>query len=784
MKEFYARICEVDKRRKQLLSVHLSNVAKLSGQLSAYTNLSKLIGLLHDFGKASESFNDYLKNGGERGSVVHALQGAFFMDDTNNGSEDAVGKLLKEIAAMVIAAHHGGLDDGVSPDGEIAFSDKLLKKGDVKYQYDEVKENMQFVLPELINRMNELSAGAKEEVRTIINSIGKTYTSANSAQFALGLFVKYIYSCLIDADRLDAYLFEVNEKHMSKTVDWGILIDIFEESIEKFNDKSKIAVIRREISRKCKEVSEKPTGIYHLSVPTGGGKTLSSLRFALHHSKIKSKKRIIYVIPYLSIIDQTASELRKILNLRENNDIILEHHSGIVLPEGEDDLKIRKLSTSRWDNPIILTTMVQFLETIMSSRGGDLRKFHNMSDSVIIFDEIQALPVNTIHLFNEAVSFLAKICNTTILLCTATQPLLDKTERRNLLLESNPKLFDCGVLFDGIKRTSIVSRETMDTDEFADFVLEKSIENGNCMAIVNTKNTARKVYDKLKGQREFAVFHLTTSMCQIHRVETISKIKYALNQKKKIICVATQLIEAGVDISFTCVVRAAAGLDSVAQAAGRCNRNGESETPKEVYVIPISDENLDKLADIKSGKEITERLMREYSSADLQDTLIMEQFYKYYFHERKGLMDYNVKGDKTIYDMLSLNSSGKGNLKNKTGADFKGIVVHAFQTAGEEFSVLDKKTTAVVVLYGEAEKLTEEYRKQPRDIITKEKISVIRTLEKYSVSLYPWEMEKLSGVISILDEETGIKILSKMHYSEEVGVVFEPDPNDFIVTGG
>ena len=624
-----------------------------------------------------------------------------------------------------------------------------------------------------------------------MNLIQTTYKTKESAQFALGLLVKYIYSCLIDADRLDAYLFNANEQYEHFVTDWDNLIHTFEKniqklfegSIQKFGAESKIVKIRQSVSSQCKEAAIKNTGIYHLSVPTGGGKTLSSLRFALNHCKVKNKKRIIYVIPYLSIIEQTASELRKILSLQENSDLILEHHSNIIPPDDEEWQEIRKLATSRWDKPIIITTMVQFLETAMSSKGSELRKFHNMSDSVIIFDEIQSLPIKSIHLFNETVSFLSKLCNSTILLCTATQPLLDKTERANLLLENNPSLVDCDKAFEDIKRTHILPIEEKDVDGFAAFISGKADICGNCLTIVNTKKSAREVFDKLKNKNGFLIYHLSTSMCPAHRNEVIAKIIKIRKETpdEKIICISTQLVEAGIDFSFSCVVRATAGLDSVAQAAGRCNRNGESENPQNVYVIPLKGENLDKLVDIKSGKEITERLVRENKNVDLLDPTIMREFYRYYFYVRKDLMDYPTNDGGTIYDMLSFNNMGLGNYKNRTGSNYNCIIAHAFRTADENFYVIDKNAESVVVLYDSAEKLIEIYNKQPKDRITKEKLDIIKKLQKYSVSLYSYEMENLASAISILDEEIGIKILNRIHYSEYVGVVFETTPKIYIV---
>ncbi|MCL2427484.1 MAG: CRISPR-associated helicase Cas3' [Oscillospiraceae bacterium] len=777
MNTFYAR------PNKQLLGDHLYNVAELSAEFSICKNISKLSGLLHDIGKASFRFQDYIMNGGKRGSVIHSMQGAFLVDEITSNPADVADILLKEIVAQVVEAHHNHLKDGVSPDGEKLFYDRLKSKEDEKYSYQEVKQNIEETLSQLQKDIDDIISLAKEDIVNILTIIWEEYNQPESAQFVLGLLVKHLYSCLIDADRLEAYLSDIEEQYDPITPDWEGFINTFEDSLLNFSSqKNKMSTIRQEISRKCKEAATVGEGIYQLSVPTGGGKTLSSMRFALHHCRAKGKKRIIYVIPYLSIIDQTASELRKILNLSDDSEIILEHHSNVVPLDGEDEntREARKLAAKRWDKPIIITTMVQFLETVMSSRASALRKLHSMSDAVIVFDEIQSIPIKSIHLFNETVSFLAKVCNSTILLCTATQPRLDKTERENLLIEQNPNLIDCSEMFDGIKRTAVVAEKEKNIEEFSAFILEKSIENGNCLAIVNTKKSAREIYEKLNDESCYEIYHLSTSMCGAHRSVVIAKVREALEKKRKVICVTTQLIEAGVDISFSCVVRATAGLDSIVQAAGRCNRNGESVEPKKVYAVPLLGENLDKLEDIKIGKEITERLIYENQNTDLMDPEILNKFYEYYFYNRRNIMDYRVNNDTTVYDMLSLNEIGKGNYKNTKGVDCSCFIVQAFNSADKEYCVIDRNTTSIVVYYSEAEELLDVLSKQPKNIITREKLDVLRKLEKFTVSLFSWEMDKLEGAIHVIDEEFEIRTLDKAHYSSKLGVTLEADPMEYI----
>lgn len=356
------------------------------------------------------------------------------------------------------------------------------------YYFEEVKSN----LPDL--HEPELFHACIEEIRQLLQCIKQHYTNRDSANFALGLFAKYIYSCLIDADRLDAYLFESRKPYAPASIDWKTLTSRFEQEIAKKPKNDPINQIRAEISEKCKHAGGRDTGIYRLSLPTGSGKTLSSFRFALHHALKTGKKRIIYVIPYLSITTQTAGELRDILKLEKDSDLLLEHYSSVAAPETEEENEKRKLATARWDNPIIVTTMVQFLETVMSAKGSDLRKFHHMQDSVIIFDEIQSLPINCVHLFNEIVSFLSKILHTTVLLCTATQPTIDKTFRHNLLLSEQPDLIpDYQKYHEMLRRTRIVACSDEKTiDELASIVYEKAVKNRNCLCIVNLKSQAQR----------------------------------------------------------------------------------------------------------------------------------------------------------------------------------------------------------------------------------------------------------------------------------------------------
>jgi CRISPR-associated endonuclease/helicase Cas3 len=422
---------------------------------------------------------------------------------------------------------------------------------------------------------------------------------------------------------------------------------------------------------------------------------------------------------------------------------------------------------------------VQFLETVMSSHGTKLRKFHNMANSVIVFDEIQSIPINAINLFNEVVSFLSKILNCTILLCSATQPLLDKTDRHNLLLSKNPDLIeDSDKYAVALKRTNIVPiPQEKDLEELADFVMERANENGNCLAIVNLKSEARQLYLHLKELNtsgRFALVHLSTSMCGKHRADELREMIKQLESHQPIICVSTQLIEAGVDISFACVVRAMAGLDSILQSAGRCNRNGESKEAKNVYVVSIKNERgLEKLKDIKLGKEITSRLVHDHPGADLLSDDMLNEFYEFYFAPRQAEMDYPIDPSHNVYTMLSFNEYDQNRYVDRTSRRYSHQLAQAFRTASDQFHVIPSLTKDVIVDYDDSMALLEQFRKG--DMSTK--IKTLRLLQDYSVSLFDYEIEKLSEAhaISVIDSEFGISLLDKQYYKSEYGVVLETE---------
>lgn len=779
----------------QALYDHLHGAGRLaSGFEDEFADISRTAAVLHDVGKVAQQFQTYLlSDDGHRGDVQHARQGAFVVNDFFE-SKGEIEEIAKEILELAISKHHGGLPDCIDESGNRAFLLGFTEsdKSNEKYAYQEIKRGLNGLALDLQSNFR----GSAEDIACFLKKIKSLRLSKDSIYFYLGLLVKLIYSRLVDADRTDAACFETRKQYRPNAVDWQNLISRLDKSMRSFDSSSEINRIRHQINEQCCLAGARETGIYRLSIPTGGGKTLASLNFALHHALKTGKRRIIYVIPYLSITTQTAKTFRDVLGLNSDSDVLLEHYSTAGMQRSADVADNassefedagehqRKLAAERWDNPIIVTTMVEFLETVMSARGTKLRKFHNMADSVIIFDEIQSLPMNTINLFNEIVSFLSKITNSTILLCSATQPLLEKTKRENLLLSEKPDLIaETESYEDKLRRTRIVaSAENKSCDELGQIIYQQARKNGNCLAIVNLKKEAREIFqclERLDVNHEFELIHLSTAMCGRHRTDCLNRIGALLDpgNPKPVICVSTQLIEAGVDISFACVVRAMAGLDSIMQAAGRCNRNGESVEPKNVYVYPLKDEDSMEryLPDIAMGKQLTLQIMENYPGKDLLSSNILEQYYDMLLRKKDGngkggYTDCPIRGRAegatTAYDLLSFNECDRSQFTNTTGGKYGLCFAQAFQTVSDNFHVIPDVTHNVVVPYGQATELLDMLHRGELS----EKISVLRRLQEYTVSLFDDDYHDLARkhAISLANEDFGVFLLNEEYLENKI----------------
>lgn len=777
-------------REGQVLLDHIVGTALLARVFAEPFGLGCLAyacGLLHDLGKYSAAFQCYLKKAlsgkpTSRGEVPHAWEGALTILRQLGGDRKTMG--LADILANVVASHHGGLTDMID-------NAERVMPGRIEAHSTSHPEQVRDVMEAA--EVAEILAGIDWDiVRTEFADLRKRI---GNNPFALHLAVKFLFSCLVDADRCNAAGMDTPDS----PPDWNEMerclnakLDAFAETPEEL--KSPLDKVRASISSQCSEQAVRAPGVFTLSVPTGGGKTLSSLRFAIRHARAHGLKRIIYVIPYLSIIDQTAREFRKIFG-NHADDWLLEHHSNYLVESGnEDDEKRYDLGTQRWDAPVVITTMVQILESVMSNKASDLRKFHNMMQSVFVFDEVQALPVTCTHLFNATVNFLHGFGGSSCVLCSATQPALAEVERP-LHLSSSPNLIAIPDADKALFRRTVLIDKTspeLTCEEIADLALSRFRQEKSTLVVVNTRDEARKVFNGLGETCER--YFLSTDMCPAHRLDVIDRMRTALTHgdidgTRPILCVSTQLIEAGVDISFDCVIRAEAGFDSIIQVAGRCNRHGRSPTPQEVIIVRVKDEKLDNLDEIALGKELTARILRERLLDD--ETAAISAYYSYKFGlpSQKALMDYPAgEGNPTVYDWFGANHRAKTAYTDAHGDRPYPGLHSAFQSAAEHFAVIPGINIGVVVPYtksGETDevqslvsdflssgdRLRATFEREARAVIYRDRSRILRRLQQYTVSVFPSREAAIQQMASKIDE--AFYLLSPAFYDPVIGLTDE-----------
>ncbi|HOI75277.1 MAG TPA: CRISPR-associated endonuclease Cas3'' [Syntrophales bacterium] len=806
---------------KQSLKDHLEGVAKLAKKHAEKIGMKEygeLLGLLHDFGKYSSKFQKYIgdsirKNDpefnpdededfedptGKRGKIDHSTAGAQYLtqylNDKNTSSN--AHKIVGQILSLCLVSHHSGLIDCIKTGNKgtwDSYSERLSKD----YEKTHVVECTKSSDKEILNRISNLLADQsftkpfeKMCCNIVCLSSEKSPTSV-IAQFQLGLLVRFLFSALIDADRQDS-ADSGNPKNKKYRLcgnykNWDILIKRLEREYKTFKVKKRVDEVRNDVAEHCLHAATRSKGLFTLTVPTGGGKTLASLRFALLHAKKHDMDRIFYIIPFTTIIDQNAQVVRRILEpdgfAEDAGKIVLEHHSNI----GSDAQSWKeKLLTENWDAPVIFTTMVQFLEVLFGAGNRGARRMHRLAKSVIIFDEIQTLPLHCVHLFNNAINFLVDQCGSTVVLCTATQPLLgtvDKKKGSLNLSQKNELMPDVSRLFTDLKRVSVHDCRNATGWTYHDIAalsVERVKTDGNCLVVVNTKKAAERIF-KEGGNEYFEAFHLSTGMCPVHRKQMLDVIHQKLKEEMPILCVSTQLIEAGVDIDFRSVVRLLAGLDSITQAAGRCNRQGSPETGK-VFIINCIEENLTHLDAIRIGQEKSNRVLDDYREqpekygGDIIGPEMLKWYYQNYFFDRKNVMDYpfdEFRKD-TLLQLLSTNENAVGDFQRANKTKPLINLRQSFMTAAKHFKSIEAPTQSVIIQYGE----------DGRNLVSQlcasfnveKQYPLIKRAQHYSVNLYPHEFEKLVQENALYRVQEGMEIyyLDVQYYSKKTGLSLVP----------
>ncbi|MEM7314406.1 MAG: CRISPR-associated helicase Cas3', partial [Planctomycetota bacterium] len=549
--------------------------------------------------------------------------------------------------------------------------------------------------------------------------------------------------------------------------------------------KHSIDTFRESISKQCKDSAARPQGAFTLSVPTGGGKTFSSLRFALHHADKHNLNRIVYVIPYTSVIEQNAKAIRKALADR-HRDLVLEVHSNLTRRK---QTFRDKIVAANWDAPILITTMVQFLESLFGSGTRGARRMHQLAKSVIIFDEIQSLPLKCTHLFNQAANFLVGQCSSTVVLCTARQPRLNKVDEKwgRLRLSDNPEINRYTRQdYQQLRRNEIHDATKpggWGNDEICQLVVEQTAKSGSCLVVTNTKSMARKIFEEVQlntANSPTEVAHLSTNMCAAHRKAVLHLVKKRLDSKRPVICISTQLIEAGVDISFGSAVRFLAGLASIAQTAGRCNRH-EIENRGEVFVLNPAQENLRGLPEIQAAAECTKRLFADFADApaafdhDRIGPKAIDWYYENYFFSREKEMRYRVDSSQLGYEdsLVSLLGPNSSAYQRQTQLHPKAPSLcfrQSFMAASRIFDVIDAPTEGVIVPFGRRGKSmlrrmhNEQFQNQP--------YRLIRDLQEFAVNVFPNDFLTLqkNRAISPVSDQLNIFELDPQFYDAQFGL--------------
>ncbi len=800
----------------QSVQEHLQNVATYTAYYTHKVGLTKcgeMVGGLHDIGKLTDAFQCYIQIQTQEKTphkttqkIDHATAGAVWVIEQLGESPTPIEAMTGQMMAIVIMSHHGGLIDICDDKGKMPYIKRLEKlRTDELWakQYQEVKEQMIGVVDE--DYWKQIFKEATQEVGQIFGEMqgfvrGKAKAKESIQEeviYMMHVVCKYLYSALIDADRYDTATF-MDGRSMQPPQDrgelWNVLSRRLEEKINQFAQDTPINQLRHTISQACYNNATRKSGIYTLNCPTGSGKTMAALRFALNHARETGKERIFYIVPFITIIEQNTAAIKQILSECEGDKWleahILELHSAKEegTDEGSPEIEERELLTERMESPLIFTTMVRFLNVFFDKGTRNIRALHQFANAIIIFDEVQTLPPRCMALFNGVLNFLKEVANTTIILATATQPLLNQTPEGvpSIVLEPGSELSGCT---DGMrqqfKRTEMIdcTGEKPHTKQQINQLIWSCIaRDEDVLVILNTKNAVKELYEVVRAhqqemsEEDVSIYVLSTNLYPVHRKEKIDKIRKQLGHKRLIV-LSTQLIEAGVDISLHNVIRSIAGLDSIVQAAGRCNRHGEKEGLGSVYLVNPDFENLTHLPDIQRAKEVMQTVLTSYKEhpEELPDGIdsqkAMHYYFKGYYEKQKGFMRYPFKTREgrqhDMYQLLSINKLNYSDAVSQSGNETGRIIFsQSYKMAAKYFQAIDEQGKTLIVTHGEAEELVAALLANGT---YEDKYGYLRALQGYSVNVSDTLLKQLGGAV-IYYEQLGIYVLKEGYYDEVFGV--------------
>lgn len=699
---------------EQPLKEHLKNSAILCGQFAEQFGAYEwgyCCGFLHDIGKYSEKFQKRIRGSEEK--VDHSTAGAKLCWDK---------KGMYQFLSYCIAGHHAGIPDtgGTSDTGTRSTMIGRTKKKLEDYQA--YKNEIDIPL---------LKEPPFQPVKT------------ENIDFFASMLIRMLYSCLVDADYLDTELFMEGESIRNSGESIESLYKKLMLHISKWMKNTDLNTIngrRTEILEHCLKMGKEEKGLFRLTVPTGGGKTISSLAFALKHAKEQGMRRIIYIIPYTSIIEQNAKIFADILG--EEN--VLENHCNIDY-ESSEELKTMQLAAENWDKPIVVTTNVQFFESMFSNKSSKCRKLHNIANSVIIFDEAQMLPNDYLKPCISVLEQLLRYYHSSIVLCTATQPAL-----KNLLspeikfTELCPRMEDQFAFF---RRVSIENLNKISEEE----LIQRLRKEQQTLCILNTKKRAQKIYQSIKGD---GVYHLSTSMYPVHRKRVLNRIREKLQKQEKCVVISTSLVEAGVDLDFQTVYRQLSGTDSIIQAAGRCNREGKKPA-RECFTYIFKFDQKEYVPGQRQQIDITESLLAD--NRNLEDLETIKLYFERLYHFRGDSLD-----KKEILKMFY-----KRNFQ--------------FARAGKEVRLIEENTKTIMIK--KEEEAQEIFKQLKLKGFTKE---LARKMSQYCVAVYETDFQKMfaAGILGEISEdmkEDYFVLKDPAKYSDEMGLALDTEYGEAVL---
>jgi len=655
------------------LREHLCGVAKLAAAFAqgfAGDGWAGIAAMLHDLGKYQPDWQHYIRKASGFEPEAHIENKGDHPNHSTAGALWACDKYgpVGRVLAYLIAGHHAGLSDWNTENHSL----------EARLGEDRSRTELDNALKGAFPAEVFPDAAWKPDLKNVPGT-----------KNGFALWVRMLFSCLVDADFLDTEAYMDLDKRDARG-NWPELSSLHEAFDTYMTDKSlgveatTVNRLRADILAQCRTKAKEAPGLFSLTVPTGGGKTLSSMAFAFEHVKAHpEKRRIIYVIPYTSIIEQTADEFRKAF-AAEGDDVLIEHHSNAEADPKAENSRSR-LASENWDAPVVVTTSVQFFESLFAAKTSRCRKLHNICNSIVVLDEAQLLPPEYLQPILDVLNLLSKHYGVTVVLSTATQPALatidhyvDPKKHIKGLDNVREIIADPDALYQQLKRVQVEMPAEMNAHEPWEDIAARITKHDSVLAIVNTRKDARELHQLLpKG-----TLHLSALMCGAHRSKVIGDIKQRMKESKPTRVVSTQLVEAGVDIDFPVVYRAMAGLDSIAQAAGRCNREGKMELGKVIVFVPPKDPPKGMLL---KGANACKSVLHEHRGDPLDRNLFNSYFTKLYY-------DCNLDKKEICADLRM-----DGKLDNSLAVNFR--------TAAENFKLIeDGDQVSVVVRYTEPDK--------------------------------------------------------------------------------